>query len=129
MAQYIEIVTETEKNVYTAGESKIFFRRIDQAVVRQLQKKWTTPAGINRKTGQRETKTNDDEWFKDMLDYIIIGWEGVRYPQHHPDAGKEVPCTRETKFKLPARIREEIWELAESESVVEADAEEAEKKT
>jgi len=129
MAQFIEIVTDCEKNVYTAGESKIYFRRIDQAVVRQLQKKWTTPAGINRKTGQKEMKTNEDEWYKDMLDYVIIGWEGVKYPKNHPEAGKDVPCTRDTKCKLPSRIREEIWELAESESIVESEIDENEKKT
>lgn len=128
MAQFIEIVMDDEKFAYRNGDSTIFYRRFDQAIVSRIQKKWTSPDGVNRRTGEKRTKLNNEEWYADMLDYIIVGWDNIMYPAGSAQAGKAVECTRETKCKLPARIREEIWELAESEGTLDPEEKEAQKK-
>ena len=70
MAQYIQIVEEEEKYPFRMGDSVIWYRRFDQALVQKLRRKWTTTSGRNRQ-GEKIEQTNNDEWFNDMIDYII----------------------------------------------------------
>lgn len=112
MAQFIEIVTEDERNVFESGESKIFYRRFDSEVFYRIQKKWTTKKGIDKRTGMPRTETDDKAVNDELLDWLIVGWENIK----NPKTGKDVECIKENKLKLPSSIKTALIERADAES-------------
>jgi hypothetical protein len=126
MGNFIEIVTEDERNEYHSGDAVIGYRRFDSDVFEKLRKKRTHQRGFDRRTGQPRMETDETELNKDLLDYLIIDWTGVI----NPVTKEPVPCNRDTKCKLPARDRAAIIEEADSSKTQgREEQKEAEKKT
>jgi hypothetical protein len=110
MGNFIEIVTEDERNEYHFGDATIGYRRFNSDVFERLRKKRTQQRGFDRRTGQPRMETDEVELNKDLLDYLIIDWKGVI----NPVTKEPVPCNRDTKCKLPARDRAAIIEEADA---------------
>ena len=120
MGQFIEIVSDDERNLFESGESKIFYRRFDSEVFYRIQKKWTTKKGIDKRTGMPKMETDDKQVNDELLDWLICEWQNIKDPK----TGKDVPCTKENKLKLPSSIKTQLIERADAEST-QKDADEA----
>lgn len=112
MGQFIEIVSDDERNVFESGDSKIFYRRFDSEVFYKIQKKWTTKKGIDKRSGMPKMETDDKAVNDELLDWLIVDWKNIKNPQ----TGSDVPCTKENKLKLPSSIKAALIERADSES-------------
>lgn len=59
------------------------------------------------KHGNRIVDTDWDAASSELLDAIVTGWDGIT-----DLAGKPLPCVREIKLALPARVVQELFDLA-----------------
>lgn len=115
---FIEIVEDGETFELPIGDSILTLRRFDSEVYRKIEKKHTKKEK-NYRTGQMIKDVDEYAVNLDLLDYMIIGWKGVRSPV----SGEDVPCTKEMKSKLPGAVKIQVTEACDSESIT------AEKKT
>ena len=109
---YIEIVEIEESFELPIGDSIIVCRRFDTEVYKNIEKKHTKKSK-NQRTGVIFADTDDHAINSDLLDYMIIGWRGVKSPL----TGGDVPCTRENKLKLPSAAKVLIIEACDANSV------------
>ena len=115
---FIEIVEDQETFELEIGDSGLTLRRFDSEIYRRIEKKHTK-TNKNYRTGQMIKDTDEYAINIDLLDYMVVGWKGVK----SPTTGEDVPCTKEMKAKLPGSIKIQITEACDSESIT------AEKKT
>ncbi|MDA3832604.1 MAG: hypothetical protein PF495_04330 [Spirochaetales bacterium] len=109
---FIEIVEDQETFELEIGESGLTLRRFDSEVYRKIEKKHTKKEK-NYRTGQKMKEVDEYAINLDLLDYMIVGWRGVR----SPTTGEDVPCNKEMKAKLPGSIKMQITEACDSESI------------
>ena len=109
---YIEIVESEESFELVIGDSTITCRRFDSEAYRQIEKKHTKK-NKNHRTGVIYTETDDHAINCDLLDYMILSWEGIQSPL----TKAEVPCTRENKLKLPGNVKVRIIEACDADSI------------
>jgi len=86
MSQGIQIIDPEERFTLSYQGASFTLRRIDSA----------TLVALERRGDGREAALNDE-----ILDYILIDWEGVTSPL----GASEVPCTRENKLHLPGAVK------------------------
>lgn len=109
---YIEIVEDKESFELEIGDSKFTLRRFDSETYRQIEKRYTKKTK-NHRTGIVFTETDDYEVNAELLDYMILGWSGIKSPVSKED----VPCTKENKLKLPGSVKVRILEACDADSV------------
>jgi hypothetical protein len=68
-------------------------RQLPQPVARELAKKHTKRVP-NPSTHRMDELVNNDALLDDAIDYIVVGWSGVNYPN-----GQPADCTRENKVQ------------------------------
>jgi hypothetical protein len=61
---------------------------------------------INKRTHQRDPKTNWEATADALIDYVLLDWSGIH---HH---GEPVPCDRAWKLRLDAARRDALLEKA-----------------
>lgn len=109
---FIEIVEEGEEFRLDIGESWFDLQRFDSEFYRQIEKKHTTRKKDYR-TGQMILTVDDYAVNADLLDHMIKGWGEIKSPL----TGKDVPCERQYKLKLPGSVKVQITEACDSESI------------
>jgi len=109
---YIEIVEDQETFELGIGDSKLNLRRFNAEVHKQIEKRHTKKEK-NLRTGQWIRDTDDYLVNEDILDYIILGWEGIKSPV----TGEDVPCNKETKQKLPGSVKLRILDACDADSI------------
>ena len=111
---FIEIVEDHETFELEMGDSKFTLRRLDSDVYRNIEKKHTRKEK-NLRTGQWIRDTDDHGVNEDVLDYVVLGWEGIK----SPTTGDDVPCTKEMKQKLPGNVKLRILDACDADSITE----------
>jgi len=118
---YVEIVEDEEQFDLPIGESIFHLKRLDSEVYERIVKQHTT---TKWRRGQRVKETDDFAVNKDLLDHLIDGWEKVK----SPTTGKDVPCTRESKLKLPSSTKVDIIEACDADHITTGPPEGEDKK-
>lgn len=62
------------------------------------------------KNGQRREEVNGDGYGDDLIDYAIVGWQGM-YAVNREGQRSEIPCERKYKVMLPEKIKAEVIRL------------------
>lgn len=75
-------------------ETTYHIRVVPPAKYQELQRKHTRKV-VNRVTHRREDVVDQDALTEDLVDYLLIGWDGVIYKRSR----EPVPCTRENKLQ------------------------------
>lgn len=109
---FIEIVEEEETFELFMGETKFTLRRFDSETYKDIERKHTK-RHKNFRQGGFISEIDDYAVNEDLLDYMIVGWEGVK----SPTTGQDVPCTREMKLKLPNTAKVQIVEACDADSI------------
>ncbi|MCF8034356.1 MAG: hypothetical protein K9K66_10255 [Desulfarculaceae bacterium] len=86
MSHGIQIIDPEERFTLSLEGASFTLRRIDSATLVALERR-----------GEGGSAALNDE----ILDYILIDWEGVTSPL----GSAEVPCTRENKLHLPGAVK------------------------
>lgn len=103
--QFIEIVEEEDIVTFKpeGTDTQFKLRIVPDSLKRQWEKDHTAKKWTRR---GREEEFNWGPFADQCLQYSIVSWSGVRR------RGVEVPCSSETKLKLPESIKAEIIRLA-----------------
>ena len=109
---YIEIVEDQETFELEIGDSRLKLRRFNAEEHKQIEKRHTKKEK-NLRSGQWIRDTDDYAVNEDVLDYIILGWEGIKSPV----TGEDVPCTKEMKQKLPGSVKLRILDACDADSI------------
>jgi hypothetical protein len=94
-------------------------RHLTREKHREIQAEHTEKV-INKRTHQREDRTDWAAVTDALVDYVIVGWAGVLY------RGQPAPCDREHKMLLDAPTTDAILERAGLNAITGARDEEAE---
>lgn len=62
------------------------------------------------KNGQRREEVNGDGYGDDLIDYAIVGWQGM-YAVNREGQKSEIPCERRYKVMLPEKLKAEVIRL------------------
>lgn len=108
---YIEIIEPDESFVLVLGKSEFDLRRFDSAKYNEIEKRHTQR--IPNRSGGFTIEVDSAAVNADLLDYMIIGWRKVRSPVTKAD----IPCTYETKQKLPGGVKLKITQACDAESI------------
>lgn len=118
MSQFITIVSDDETFPVMFGDSVVFCRRYSLAAHQRIEKQ------VGRKRRDRL-----GHWYLDIdehamnaaaMDYLVDRWENVKGPD-----GRDVPCTKENKIKLPLDVTTQIMEETGASSIMGAEDREA----
>ena len=110
---FIEIIEEQETFRLNIGESYFDLRRFDSEKYNEIEKEHTKKHK-NYRTGEMVTDPPDENAINaDLLDYMIVGWGNIK----SPTTAKDVSCERAMKLKLPGKIKLQITEACDSESI------------
>jgi len=109
---FIEIVEADETFDLWIGDSKLTLRRFDSETYKQIEKKYTKKEK-NFRSGGWIKDVDEYAVNEDLLDYMIVSWEGIK----SPTTGGDVPCTRENKLKLPGSIKVRIIEECDADHI------------
>lgn len=109
---FIEIIESDESFELPIGDSVFTLRRFGSEVYKQVEKKHTKK-DKNRRTGVIFTDPDEHAINEDLLDYMILDWQGIKSPTTKAD----VPCTRENKLKLPGGAKMQIIGACDADSV------------
>lgn len=91
----IQILKEEERHTYELDGSKIQYRRMSTLKRGQVVRRHT-----------RRGKVDWDAVTREMLQYVITGWENVQ------SGGQSVPYSPELVTQLPDEVTNEILELS-----------------
>lgn len=75
------------------GETSYTVRAITREVKKSLEAKHTSQIP-NRRTHQMDSVLNNEAYFDDLLDYVLVDWSGILL------GSEPVPCERDHKLKL-----------------------------
>lgn len=109
---FIEIIEDAETFELAMGKSSFTLRRFDSEVYKRIEKKHMKKQK-NHRTGQIFRDVDEYAVNADLLDHMIVGWQGIK----SPTTGNDVPCTKETKNKLPGGVKVEIVEACDADSI------------
>ena len=96
MMKGIQIIDPEERFDLTLEGAVIRLRRLDSATQQALER---------RHAGEKDRLGLAD----DMLDYVILEWEGVTSPLGEA----AVPCTRDNKLRLPLAVKTRVLAAAQ----------------
>ncbi len=94
MSNGIQIIDPEERFTLSYQGASFTLRRIDSATLVALERR-----------GEGQKSALNDE----ILDYILIDWEGVASPLGEA----AVPCTRENKLHLPGAVKLKLLAAAQ----------------
>lgn len=107
---YIEIVQAEDTFAHTVpladgtlSKTVLTLRIVDDATEKKLRKAATGKAQWDR--GQRFEPFDAHKFINSVIDYAIVGWDGVRAK------GADLPCTPEIKLLLPERVKTDVIRL------------------
>lgn len=88
------VICDADLDGVDDGDAETFYtiRVIPPRKYKELQDRHTKFV-INKATHRKEPVVDDEAFSADLLDYLLVGWEGVLYAS----TKAPVPCTRETK--------------------------------
>ena len=111
---FIEIIEDQETFELEIGESAFTLRRFDSETYRKIEKKHTKREK-NLRTGQIFREVDEYAVNEDLMDYMIVGWRGIK----SPTTGNDVPCTKEMKNKLPGSVKVQIIDACDADSITD----------
>lgn len=91
----IQIIDPEERFTLEMDGARLTLRRMDSGTLMEIEQRCQKEPGVPR---------NDQ-----VLDYVLVDWEGVTSPLGEA----EVPCTRENKLKLPAAVKLKVLAAAQ----------------
>lgn len=114
--RFIELLSEDEEIAYqpSGADGTIYVRRLTVDVRNEIQRRYQK---TEHRNGRREVFVPEAalvDMEKDLWDYIVRRWEGVAAKY---GSTADAPCTRDTKYHLPDRIRLEILALVDEANV------------
>ena len=114
--RFIELLSEDEEIAYqpSGADGVVYVRRLTLDIRNEIHRRYQK---IDTRHGRRETYIPDHhlvDMEKDLWDYIVIRWDGVAAKK---GSLEPAPCTRDTKYHLPDRIRQEILALVDEANV------------
>ncbi|KMY69142.1 hypothetical protein AAU61_06425 [Desulfocarbo indianensis] len=96
MVAGIQIIDPEERFRVEIDGAGLFIRRIDSAALMAIER---------RRQGEGNRQAIND----DVLDYVLLDWEGVSSPL----GDSQVPCTRENKLRLPTSVKLKVLAAAQ----------------
>jgi hypothetical protein len=99
--------TVTDAQILQDGDKETVYtlRRLTREKHREIVKA-NTERVINKRTHQREERTDWAAVTDDLIDYVLVAWSGVLYQ------GQPAPCDREHKMLLDAPTSDGLLERA-----------------
>lgn len=87
-------------------DSVLDLRIVSDKKNEELQKANTSQAW-DKKSHRMVDRLNNFKYTEDLLDYAIVGWQGVK----SATTGADLPCTPELKTRLPEKWKVEVIRL------------------
>lgn len=105
----IELISRDECITLCGGDGDVVIgvRRLDPDLVAECRRRHTVTHEAARPGEPPRTAVDERAVDQDIYDYLILWWRGVVGPD-----GADAPCTRETKWRLPASLKHQILALA-----------------
>jgi hypothetical protein len=118
MGSFIEIVDEQERIEHCFGDSRLILRRLTPETHEEIRRRHTKR--YRTKSGEWAKELDENAVLLDCIDYVIVGWSGVK----HPVTKQDVPCTPENKKRIPIQAMGEVMDLvSELNQVAQSEAE------
>lgn len=100
----IEIVDDNERIEFSTGGAVFVLRRMTPDAHEAIAQRRTRR--YRGRSGEWVKEMDEQGVFEDTVDHVILEWQGV----NHPLTKQAVPCARENKVRLPARVLRDIME-------------------